>query len=128
MPRKANPTAQDFQYFQDITIQAIKKTTIEERREIAEEWSRGSRTNYKTFAETRGIQPAGLITAALIDAEHPMLVFEGRALFKSIMEAQIIIMQAEMRNSWIMELRTHPLVDSLWTGCVQVTENAQKST
>lgn len=123
MPRKANPTAQDFQYFQDITIQAIKKTTIEERRTIAEEWSRGSRTNYHSFAETRGLTPAGLITAALIDAEHPVLVFEGRALFKSLMQAQIMIVEAELHGTWIMELRTQPLVDSLWTACVQVTEN-----
>jgi len=125
MPRRANPTAQDFQYFQDITVQAIKKTTIEERRAIAEEWSRGSRTNYHSFAETRGLTPAGLITAALIDAEHPMLVFDGRALFKSIMEAQIIIQQAEMQGTWVMELRTQPLVDSLWTTCVQVAEKEQ---
>lgn len=123
MPRKAKPTTQDFQYFQSITIQAIKKTTIEERRTIAEEWSRGSRTNYHSFAETRGLTPAGLITAALIDAEHPILVFEGRALFKSIMEAQIIIQKAEMQGTWVMELSTQPIVDSLWTACVQVTEN-----
>lgn len=125
MPRKANPTAQDFQYFQDITVQAIKKTTIQERLSIAQEWSRGSRANYHSYAEARGLTPAGLITAALIDAEHPMLVFEGRALFKSIMEAQIIIQRAEMQGTWVMELSTHPLVDGLWTACVQVTENGQ---
>lgn len=125
MPRKAKPTAQDFQYFEGVTVQAIKKTTIEERRTIAEEWSRGSRASYHSFAEARGLTPAGLITAALIDAEHPILVFEGRALFKSIMEAQIIIQRAEMQGTWVMELSTHPLVDSLWTACVQVTENGQ---
>lgn len=125
MPRRAKPAAQDFAYYEEITVQAIKKTTIEERRAIAEEWSRGSRTNYKTLAESRGLVPAGLITAALIDAEHPILVFDGRALFKSIIEAQIIIAKAELQGTWIMELSTQPLVGSLWTNCVQAAENGQ---
>lgn len=125
MPRKTKLKEEDFQHFQDMVVQAIKRTTIEERLSVAREWSMGSRSNYKQFAEMREVTPAGLITAALIDAEHPMLVFDGRALFKSILEAQIIIQQAEMNGTWIMEINPQALVDRLWTGCVQVTENGK---
>jgi len=125
MPRKTKLKEEDFQHFQDMVVQAIKRTTIEERLSIAREWSMGGRSNYKQFAEVREVTPAGLITAALIDAEHPMLVFDGRALFKSILEAQIMIQQAEMNGTWIMEINPQALVDRLWTGCVQVTENGK---
>ena len=125
MPRKTKLKEEDFQHFQDMVVQAIKRTTIDERLSVAREWSMGSRSNYKQFAEAREVTPAGLITAALIDAEHPMLVFDGRALFKSILEAQIIIQQAEMNGTWIMEINPQALVDRLWTGCVQVTENGK---
>lgn len=125
MPRKTKLKDEDFKHFQDMVVQAIKRTTIEERLSIAREWSIGGRSNYKQLAEVRGVTPAGLITAALIDAEHPMLVFDGRALFKSILEAQILIQLAEMKGTWIMEINPHALVDRLWTGCVQVTENGQ---
>lgn len=125
MPRKTKLKQEDFQHFQDMVVQAIKRTTIEERLSIAREWSIGGRSNYKQLAEVREVTPAGLITAALIDAEHPMLVFDGRALFKSILEAQILIQIAEMQGSWIMEINPQALVDRLWTGCVQVTENGQ---
>ncbi len=128
MTRRPHAKAEDFQWFEEITVEAIKHTTIEERKAVALEWSRGNREDYKTFAATRNIQPAGLITAALIDAEHPNLVHEGRALFKSIMEAQLMIVEAEIKGTWVVNFVHSPLVDGLWTRAVQVPKMGEQST
>lgn len=54
---------------------AYVMTTDPQRAQVAEDWILGDRVKHKRFGDLLGINPDGLLIAALLDAEHESICF-----------------------------------------------------
>lgn len=52
---------------------AYSQTTVDQRKQVAEDWDQGERRKHVVFSDLLGIDPDGLLVASLLDAEHPSI-------------------------------------------------------
>jgi len=90
-------------------------TTEEERWQVVYDFCTGNYETYKKLASDRGLIPAALLTACMVDIEHPLVVQDGQFLFKSLFGASARILLAEIRQEVI-----HIPSKTVHSPCVQV--------
>lgn len=76
-----------------------EKTTAADRQEIVSRWLAGENECYMELATAKSILPIALITACLIDAEHPILAPNGRICTRSISGLAAVILNIELIRS-----------------------------
>lgn len=118
MPRKAKRT-NDLE-FGNCIAEVFRRTTQEERRQIARDWCLGDYQAGDAYAP-RGLTPIAAIVAALIDIEHPLLVSPGRGLMYSFVGCAVEVLRVEIRKEAVdlplFDKVVHRVsVDSLCTG------------
>lgn len=96
MPRK--PKKDDDKTLMLQVVEVYRKTTQEERRDIAVKWCLGDYQIADGFG-VRGLLPGAVIIAALIDVEHPLLVSPGRGLMYGAVGCMIKILEVELTNT-----------------------------
>jgi hypothetical protein len=90
------------QEFDDQVVLVFQKTTVEERAGLAAEWLAGDRAAHAGFAQERGLLPMALITGALIDVEHPILVDERGCLrAETLLGCSVLVLQASLWEKFI---------------------------
>ena len=88
--------------FDGQVVLVFQKTTVQERAEIAQQWCLGEREAFVGFAQARGLLPIALITGALIDIEHPLLVDERGCLrANSLLGCAVLVTQAYVEGKVI---------------------------
>lgn len=114
MPRKANINSEEF----DKAVGAVFEdyaTTEAERAIIAQEWRLGHYDHHVTYAQERGLLPIALLTASLLETEHPLLVEEGLLKCRSLLGCAVIILTAQIHQESVHT--------PLCTACVQPVYN-----
>jgi hypothetical protein len=96
-------------------------TTEEERWQVVYDFCSGNFETYKRLASDRGLIPGALLTACMVDAEHPLVVRDGVFLFKSLFGASARLILAEVRAEVIhVPVKTvHTHAETVHTPCVQ---------
>lgn len=72
------------QMFDDLIIEAIQKTDIEERELIAYEFEIGSSSLWPRVVK-RGLDPAALLVASLVDAESSLVLLRDRLIYSDLL-------------------------------------------
>ncbi len=107
MPRR--PKFKEAPAFDEAVIDVFRKTSVDERERVALAFAAGKFNDHVSAATERGLLPIALITACLIDVEHPLLVDErGYLRAETLLGCGVLVMEA------IAESRVVP------TPCVQV--------
>ncbi len=91
------PDAASTSWFDECVAEVFAggRTTLEEREEIARSWCSGRWNAHHALAAERGLLPAALIVACLVDVEHPLLVDElGRLRAATLLGCSVLAMQA----------------------------------
>lgn len=97
MPRK-DRTKIDSTFFEQQIADSFAggRTTADQRRDIALKWCLGQYDEVNGIAEGLEVMPIALIVGCLIDIEHPILVDNGRLLYRSLIgcAARILLVEA----------------------------------
>jgi hypothetical protein len=96
------------------------RTKEDERRKVAQDWCMGDYESHHRLARERGLLPAAVITAALLEVDHPLLVENGLLRCRSLLGCSILILQAQLHQRIV-----HIPLGTAW---VQPVDNSELST
>jgi hypothetical protein len=88
--------------FQNQCADVFQSSTQDQRRIIAMHWVSGNFEEYHDFAFSQKLLPAAVITASLLDVEHPVIVNAGRLIPRTLVGAFVLILQAEIRRGEVV--------------------------
>lgn len=109
MPKKDRTKFDDALFEQNIADCFIGgRISGEQRRDIALKWCLGKYEEVQGIAEGLGVMPIAMIVGCLIDIEHPLLVENGRLLFRSLTACAVKVLYVEL----IHEVVHIPIVDN----------------